>query len=210
MSSVQRLLSAFIEEHRAGGDADPSAYLERVPYRERLALAALIDAYLARAPRRAFDEARARETGAQASADSLTRAISGTSGLWPVLLPRLRARAALKRHDLVERLAQSLGVGAQTAKVERYYHQMEQGQLPAPGVSDSVLEVLAGLLGSSARALRQAGQALAGAAAPELRAGQAFARATRLDAIADQGPPAASASAEEAWDEVDELFRGGA
>ena len=37
MSSVQRLLSAFIEEHRAGGDADPSAYLERVPYRERLA-----------------------------------------------------------------------------------------------------------------------------------------------------------------------------
>ena len=52
MSSVQRLLSAFIEEHRAGGDADPSAYLERVPYRERLALAALIDAYLARAPRR--------------------------------------------------------------------------------------------------------------------------------------------------------------
>ena len=77
---------------------------------ERAELAALIDAYLARAPRQAFDQAAFRGSSAERTVDELERAIAGQAGLWPALLPRLRDRAGLKRSHLVERLAAALGV----------------------------------------------------------------------------------------------------
>ena len=55
MSDVDRLLADYIAEHRAGGEADPREYLSRASPAERAELAALIDAYLARAPRQPFD-----------------------------------------------------------------------------------------------------------------------------------------------------------
>ena len=59
MTDPQHLLQQFIEEDRAGGTADPLAYLQRVEGADRSELEALLDGYLARAPRRAFDaEAR--------------------------------------------------------------------------------------------------------------------------------------------------------
>ena len=57
MSDVDRLLADYIAEHRAGGEADPGTYLARASAAERAELAALIDAYLARAPRQPFDQA---------------------------------------------------------------------------------------------------------------------------------------------------------
>jgi hypothetical protein len=208
MNSVERLLGEYMEEHRSGGDADPLAYLERAAPKDRGELAALIDGYLARAPRRSFDEASYRDSPAEATVEALERSLGGASGLWPALLPRLRARAGLKRRELVDRLAMALGLGERQAKVERYYHQMESGLLPSGGVSDKVLEALAMLIGSTAAELRDAGAALGAGREARATAAEAFARTAQVDAVA--APPAKDTDrAQEAWDEVDELFRGG-
>ncbi len=52
---VKKLLSDYIVEHRAGGEADPIAFIERAPDPDRAELAELIDAYLARSPGREWD-----------------------------------------------------------------------------------------------------------------------------------------------------------
>src|ERR1700712_4117311 len=114
MTDVQRLLEAFIAEDRAGGSADPAAYLARTSGVERAELEALIDGYLARAPRRAFDRAAFEASPAAAR---VVASLAGSSGTWPALLPRLRDRARLKRDVLVARLAAELGVGGREAKV---------------------------------------------------------------------------------------------
>ena len=205
--SVQRLLEEFIAEDRAGGVADPAAYLARVSGAERAELEALLDAYLARAPRRTFDRAAFASSGASARVvEALDRSL-GVSGTWPALLPRLRDRAQLRRADVVARLARALDVGDREARVAAYYHAMEQGTLPASGVSDRVLEALARIVGSSAGALRAAGASMTGVApgAP----GEAFARVAtpppELAAAAHEVPPAPAPER----DEVDELFTSG-
>ena len=217
--SVQQLLTEYIEEHRSGGAADPVAFLERADPDERRELAVLIDAYLERAPRAAFDEEAYKRSPARGTVEALERSISGASGLWPVVLPRLRAQAGLKRRELVERLAISLGQGPKEEKVAAYYHEMEQGLLPASGVSDRVLEALGSLVGSTVAALRQAGEAIEAAGLPPRAGRAAYARAAIVDetrepaadvgASRGEGEPDLPAQAS-SWDEVDELFRGGA
>jgi hypothetical protein len=209
MIGVDRLLADYIAEHRAGGDADPREFLARASPRDRAELAALIDGYLARAPREQFDEEAFRGSSAERTVDELQRALVGQSGVWPAVLPKLRDRAGLKRSELVERLAALLGVSNRSEKVARYYHEMEQGLLPAQGVSERVLEALSQIVGESAEALREAGRALrpppsAGPAASQA----AFAR--RAHAETPSTPAAAAAPAgDEELDEVDALFRGG-
>src|SRR5918993_313740 len=75
-------------------------------------------------------------------AEGVQRSLAGSAGLWPALLPRLRAQARLRRSDLVAELAARLGAQSRQEKVASYYHEMEQGLLPASGVSDTVLEAL--------------------------------------------------------------------
>jgi hypothetical protein len=208
MTTVPRLFAEYIEEHRRIGDADPLPYLDRVAPAEREELAALIDAYLVRAPRREFDEASYRGSPSEEAVDELQRAIAGSSGLWPILLPRLRQREGLKRRELVERLATALGAGGRAEKVARYYHEMEHGLLPARGVSDRVLVALAELLGSSSTSLRKAGQTPAVETDWEAASGVAFARTVTVDARA-YSAPASAPQDDELWDEIDALFRGG-
>lgn len=208
MSDVDRLLGEYIAEHRAGGPADPLEYLARATHEaERGELAALIDGYLARAPRESWDPEKFAGSSAERVAGGLERAIGGAAGLWPVELPRLRERARLRRAELVERLAAALGVAGREEKVARYYHGMEQGLLPAAGVSDRVLAALAELVGTSADALRRAGEAVAPGPGTEAGGGPVFARRAMLSEDAAP-PPAAAPAPEEEWDQVDELFRG--
>jgi hypothetical protein len=207
MSDVDRLLSEYVAEHRAGGDADPRAYLSRASPTQRIELAALIDAYLARAPRQQFDEAGFRGSSAERTVDELERAIAGQAGLWPALLPRLRVRAGLKRSELVERLAAALGVSDRKDKVAGYYHEMEQGLLPSQGVSDRVLGALGQLVGETTQALRDAGRALAPSGEGPTAAPAAFARRVYAEP-AGAPPPGTQAPTAGDWDEVDELFRG--
>lgn len=176
MSDVERLLQAFIREDREGGEADPLAYLAQVQGADRAELEALIDGYLARAPRRPFDREAFEASGAREVAEEVGRSLGGVSGEWPALLPRLRHRAGLRRAEVVARLAGELGASEQQrGKIARYYHRMERGTLPADGVSDRVLQALATVVGTTAEALREAGRRAGGAATPDA-AGSAFAR----------------------------------
>jgi hypothetical protein len=208
MSDVERLLQAFIREDREGGKADPLAYLAQVQGTDRAELEALIDGYLARAPRRPFDRETFEASGARAVAEEIGRSLGGVSGEWPALLPRLRHRARLRRADVVARLAGELGATEQQRdKVVRYYHRMERGTLPAEGVSDRVLQALAKIVGTTAETLREAGLRGGGAATPEA-AGTAFARVGAPDP--EQVPAEelmrGGGSAEEPRDEIDAAF----
>lgn len=207
MSSVERLLADYIAEHRAGGEADPREYLSRASPSDQRELAALIDAYLARAPRQEFDEMTFRGSSAERTVDELERAIAGQAGLWPALLPRLRDRARLKRSELVERLAEALGVSDRKDKVGGYYHEMEQGLLPAQGVSDRVLSALGELICETTQALREAGRALTPSGEGPTAAPAAFARRAYAEPAGAQSP-GVKGRREGEWDEVDELFRG--
>ena len=208
MTDVELLLQTFIRDVDEHGEADPLAYLARVEGADRAELEALIDGYLARAPRRPFDRAAFETSSARRVAEDVGRSLGGVSGEWPALLPRLRHRARLRRAEVVDALAAALGAsGRGVDKVAAYYHGMEQGTLPADGVGDRVLEALAGVVGTSAQALREAGRA-AGGSAPRGVAGTAFAR------IGAPDPEHASAealmrtdrTADEPRDEIDEAF----
>jgi hypothetical protein len=206
MSEVERILAEYKEAHASGGDADPRPFLARVSGVEREQLAGLIDAYLARAPRRPFDAAAYRDSPAVTAAAAAQRALAGSAGLWPVLLPRLRNEARIRRADLVAELAARLGAQSQRDKVALYYHEMEQGRLPAAGVSDTVLEALGRIVGYGKEALRRAGEMPApGGRAPE--AGAVYTRTTRRPEATDEAGPATPEREE--WDEVDRLFRAG-
>jgi hypothetical protein len=209
MTDVERLLTEYKEAHRGGGDADPGPWLARVSGVDRELLAGLIDAYLAEAPRRPFSAAAFADSGAAPVAEAVERSLAGAGGMWPALLPRLRARARLRRSELVMQLAARLGAQSRQYKVGLYYHQMEQGLLPEPGVSDAVLEALGKIVGSTAPALRKAGQ-MPAPGPPRTDEGAVFARATYGEAPAGAGEPPAREQRADEWDEVDRLFRGGA
>jgi hypothetical protein len=200
----------IFDEYRAaveaGGSTDPRPYLAFVAGADRDELIALIDAYLQRAPRRGFDASAFRGSPAAPVAETVQRSLAGASGLWPALLPRLRRQRRIRRADLVAELAARLGAEAQREKVGDYYHRMEQGLLPAAGVSDAVLEALGAIVGYTKDALRSAGELPAAG-------GRAAAHApayTRVAPGAGDAADAAGPSPEaEEPDEVDRLFRGG-
>jgi hypothetical protein len=213
MADVEKLLSDYIAEHRAGGKADPLEYLEKVEGTDRAELAELIDGYLARSPGRKWDPEAFKGSPAERLTDNLIRAFEGPAGLWPVVLPRLRDRARVKRDDLVARLAAALGAAGKEEKVGAYYHEMEAGLLASKGVRSNVLEALGEIVGASGEFLRRAGEPL-GEGVPEDAPGAVFARMARpqseyAEEVAGEARALPSAAPEE-WDEVDELFRGGA
>ena len=216
MKTVDRLLQDYIAEHRAGGPASPLEYLERVEGTDRLELEALIDGYLTHAPppdRRPSAQEYAGSLSEKV-VEKLSPSLTGVSGLWPTVLPDLRARARVKRSDLVSRLAQTLGVGDREAQVADYYNRMEQGRLPAEGVSTRVLDALGAIVGQSGEALRRMGTALepGGGAVWESRV---FARSgpePAMDAAEPASPGVTAQRGEPAdagWNEVDRLFLGG-
>jgi hypothetical protein len=211
MADVDQLLEQYIQEHRAGGDADPSAYLERVEGTDRAELGALIDAYLVRAPGQPWEQEAYSGSPAERMVESLHEALAGASGSWPVLLPALRNQARIKREELVRQLADKLDVAWGEQKVAYYYNQMEHGRLSPAGVSDRVLEALAGIVDTTKEALRQAGLTVS---AEDAEADALFAR------VAPPPPPEYAASPgmarpgegearEPERDEVDELFLDG-
>ena len=206
MADVDRLLEQYKEAHRSGS-GDPRPFLSRASSSgDRVVLAALIDAYLEQAPRAAGAEGAAREPGAAPVAEAIQRSLSGSAGLWPALLPRLRTQARLRRADVVRELAARLGAQSKQDKVASYYHQMEQGLLPASGVSDSVLQALGKVVGVAAESLRRAGS-MPAPGPPRTDAAAAFARTTRGAPDPESPADAPEATADD-WDEVDRLFRG--
>jgi hypothetical protein len=204
MTQVDELLNEYKQAHRAGS-GDPRPFLSRAPAEDRAVLAALIEGYLENAPRREYTPDELLDSPAAPVAEGIQRSLAGAAGLWPALLPRLRVQARTKRADLVRELAARLGAESQQDKVAGYYHQMEQGLLPADGVSDTVLDALGKIVGVAGESLRKAGSL---PAPGPLRMDDA-AVFTRMTKASQADPaPAAAESAPEEWDEVDRLFRG--
>ena len=207
MAEPRELLEEFRAGFEAGEDPDPRALLERVDGEQRQELRSLIDQYLMTAPRRSWDPVAYEASPAKAAVDRVYESLEGVSGTWPELLPALRNRARIKRSELVERLAEALGVGDRAERVGDFYNRMEHGRLPAEGVSSRVIEALAGIVGASAEAIREAGRTAGEAGGPDLL----YARMTLSDAAydADEVAAPAASSLPPDRDEVDELFTGG-
>ena len=150
-------------------------------------LARLVDAFLIRAPAPEPDE------------DAVALMRAWAAGEPPLLA--LRVRRGLRREAVVDALVRALGLSPEKrAKVAGYYHELEAGLLDPARVSRHVFEALAETLRARAGDL-QAWRARA----PEPAAG-AFLRAP--EPVTAQLAAPAPAGPEEAWDEVDELFRG--
>ena len=160
MADVERLLTEYIAEHRAGGEADPIAYLDRVEGADRAELVELIDAYLERSPGRDWDAAAYKGSEAERVADAISRSLVGEAGWWPLVLPRLRAKLEMTRAAVVSRLASALGASGHKNRVAGYYHAMEQGTLESSGVSARVLAALGEIYGSSGDYLRDVSEPL--------------------------------------------------
>lgn len=210
MADLDRLRDEFAAAFAAGQSPDPAEWLARVGADQRQELERRIDQYLMTAPRRAWDAEAYERSLAKIAVDRVFESREGVSGSWPVLLPRLRHRARIKRADLVRRLTEAVGE-TDVEKVGVYYNRMEHGALPADGVSATVLEALAGLVGSSVAALRAAGTS---GAAPGAEAGAAFARLAAPDpayaeAVEEDRRFLAELRAPEERDRIDELFTGG-
>ncbi len=160
MADLKAMRDDFAAAFEAGESPNPADWLQRVAEDERQDLERLIDTYLMTAPRRAWD-AKAYETSlARVAVEQVLESRNGVSGTWPELLPRLRKRARLKRSELVAGLSRALGLGEAPATIEKvgvFYNGMEHGTLEARGVSQRVLDALAGLVGTTSEALRAAG-----------------------------------------------------
>ena len=183
MADVERLLSEYIAEHRAGGEADPVAYLDRAEGADRAELVELIDAYLERSPGREWDAAAYKGSEAERVADAITRSLAGESGWWPLVLPRFRAKLEMTRAAVVARLAEALGATGREEKVGRL--------LPRDGAGHArVARGLVAGLGGARRDLRLERRLPARdqrAAATGCRRGRS-ARSAGDDAPGDAGP----------------------
>ena len=136
-------------------------------------------------------------------------ATASASGLWPELLPRLRARAGLALRELAERVAAAVGLPGEEARTAVYLERMERGELDAARVSRRLLDALGGALGVSGSALAEAGDA-----APRRPRGRHAVpgESRAADALAEEFEALAGAALRPApppMDELDRLFLGG-
>jgi hypothetical protein len=208
MTSIDSLLNEFAEAWNTGRRPRVDDYVERAPKGKENELAELIGAFLELAPNPRYSAKQLEELRKDPLVKQVGGVLESKSGLWPSLLPRLRARAKLTRDQVVGRLAELIGAAAQEQKVKEYYHRMETGRLEPQGVSSRVLKSLAEIFGVDVHEIEEAGDfsllPSPGPAATYLRSESAW----ELSADATWSPERAPASPGD-WDEVDELFRGG-
>lgn len=180
---LETLLDELARRHARGEPLDVEGTLARAGDRAD-ELAPLIEAFLARAPRRGVTPESLRFV---ASLDD------------PPLL-RARVAKSLKVDDVVDAIATACDLDpVARPKVRRYYQQLEGGILDPTRVAASVWDAITNLLGRS-RALLSAPPGPAPAAAPMYRGEAQF-------HISEQ-VVLRSASEPDAPDEVDALFLG--
>lgn len=203
LMSPDQLLAEFRDEWSAGRRPRVDEYLTRAERARQPELRAMLEAFLLDAPRPDYSDEALDEIAREPAVQQVVTSLSGESGLWPSLLPRLRRQARLTRDEVVARLMEALDLPAESSrKTKRYLHGMESGTLEPEGVSGRALEALARVLGSSREELERAGD-FGGLGRPAEMA--AYLRADSVEAVAAAAP----AGADEEWDEVDQLFRGG-
>ena len=208
-ADLDRVLSEFMDAWNAGRRPDVEDYLERVAPEQRRELADEITNWLTWAPAPDYDEATYERIRVDPLVREVVAAVDRPAGLWPSLLPRLRARARLSVADVATAISKALGIAGREEKAARYLQEMESGTLEPSGVSRRVLDALARVLGVAGSDLEAAGD-LGWTPRPSatlLRADPGVGEETtqHLEILAE----AMAAPSEEPWDEVDELFRGG-
>lgn len=174
---LETLLDELARRHARGEPLDVEGTLRRAGD-EADELAPLIEAFLARAPRR----------GPTPASLSFVQSLDDP--------PMLRARVAkaLKVDDVVDAIVVECDLAPETRpKVRRYYQQLEGGVLDPTRVAASVWDAITGLLGRS--------RALLSAPAPMYRADASFHLQERLVTLSAVEPPSPP-------DEVDALFLG--
>jgi len=215
MSDWGDLFERFKRDFDSGAAASALPYLDEAAAEDRQVLFEAIDRYLEmETTRRRWDEEAFMQSPARKVVERVERAMVGSSGEWPILLPELRLQAKVKRSEVVDRLADSLQVEAEgdREKVADYYHQMESGLLPWQGVSASVIDSLASIFGVTADLLRRSATRGGGMASPGTEVAMARVGAPDPDYAGGRRVGAAGAEAsipESEWDEVDRLFRSG-
>jgi hypothetical protein len=214
MSATEQALSEFIDAWNAGRRPRVRDYLARVPEGpERDALAEQITTWLEIAPTPGYDES----ARAQIRADPVVRrpltAAEDEAGLWPAVMPELRARAGLTVGRLATRLVERFRLAPDAEpRVAEYLACLERGELEPRRVSRRMLDALDGLLGLTGGSLTDV-VAFGGGLRPSPAGGAIF----RAEAAADEQvvrdieavSRAAMSPAPPAMDEVDRLFTGG-
>jgi hypothetical protein len=213
--TVDKLLSDFIDAWNAGRRPRVREYLARVPPGpDRDELAHLIGFWLETAPAPALDETARAEIRAEPAVASVLNAAGADAGLWPRLVPRLRAKAGLTIAELAARVVDRFGLGrGNQERAADYLQRMERGELEPARVSRRLLDALGDLLGTSGATLADAG-GIGQAWRPASAGGTLFrGDADSGDWVAgdiDALSRAAMAPAPADLDELDRLFVGGA
>ncbi|MEA2284818.1 MAG: hypothetical protein QOJ21_861 [Solirubrobacteraceae bacterium] len=215
MSTTEQVLSDFVDAWNAGRRPRVREYLARVPEGPiRDDLADQISTWLEVAPAPRYSSATRAQIRAEPIVQSVFAAVGDDAGLWPSVLPQLRARAGLSVGDLASSLVDRLGLGSGSReRTADYLERMERGELEASRVSRRLLDALGDLLGASGRALADAGMLGTG---PRLASpGGTLFRAERdagdwvahdIETLSRAGLTPAPAE----MDELDRLFMGGA
>jgi transcriptional regulator with XRE-family HTH domain len=215
MSTTEQVLSDFVDAWNAGRRPRVREYLARVPEGPiRDDLADQISTWLEVAPAPRYSSATRAQIRAEPIVQSVFGAVGDDAGLWPSVIPQLRARAGLSVGDLAARLVDRLGLGSGSReRTADYLERMERGELEASRVSRRLLDALGDLLGASGRALADAGMLGTG---PRLASpGGTLFRAERdagdwvahdIETLSRAGLTPAPAE----MDELDRLFMGGA
>jgi transcriptional regulator with XRE-family HTH domain len=214
MTQTDQVLSDFIDAWNAGRRPRVREYLSRVPEgAARDALAEQITTWLEVAPAPEYSEATRAEIRAEPVVQHVLSAVGDDAGLWPQVIPQLRARAGLSVAQVAARLVArfSLGSGNEERTAD-YLQRLERGELEPTRVSRRLLCALAELLGVSPGTLRDAG--VLGAGLRPAAAGGTLFRAgdDAGDWVAhdiETLSRAAMTPAAEPMDELDRLFAGG-
>lgn len=181
-AEIETLLDELVRRHARGEPLDVEGTLRRAGDRAD-ELAPLIEAFLARAPRRGPTDA----------------SLAFVRSLDDPPLVRARVAKAVKVDDVVDAIVAGCGIRPDARpKVRRYYQQLESGILDPSRVAASVWDAITALLGRS-RAVLSAPPGPAPAAAPMYRAGALV--QTQMAVAVPVGEP-------DAPDEVDALFLG--
>jgi hypothetical protein len=175
---VDTLFEEFVTTWTSGDSIDLDELLDRAGP-DKDALAALVDGFLARAPRRPPSEESKRAVSALASrlADSEP----------PLLSARVAARKKLS--DVAAAIASACGLSAEAEGLVRdYYQRLELGSLDPAGVSGRVWAVLERAVAPAARKLAAEGYPYRAAHAQPMAA---FRRLTESAADFSPAVPAA-------------------
>lgn len=161
MTDTDRLFDEYVRAWHAGQSPDAASFLDRAvdePAREDLAR--LISDFVAAAPSVLPTPERAAELRGEtavARALALGDAFDGVAALdeepWPVRLRAARERAGLTRGQLGARFAEAFGLGGREERAETLLGRLEDGELPATGVSGRAAAGLERLLGAATGAL---------------------------------------------------------